>query len=72
MVQCVTELCPWFETSWIITEYEDGSIPDPYSKIGEKQYPRLSQESVSKVEDNIRRQLEAEQRAGSQVTNPNG
>jgi hypothetical protein len=73
LVYCTTELCRWFETPWVITVYEDGSIPDAYSKVGDKQFVRLSQESQSRVTDAIRTQLEVEQRkGGGEVRNPHG
>jgi hypothetical protein len=73
MIYCVTKLCPWFETPWPVQVNEDGSIPDAYSQIGGKQYPKLSQELESKIQDNVLRQLEAEtQPGGGEVANPNG
>ena len=73
MIYCVTTLCPWFETPWPVQVNTDGSIPEPYSQIGDKKYPKLSQESVSKIEDNIRRQLQAEVNPNAgEVRNPHG
>jgi len=62
LIACTTELCPWFETTYVIQVNEDGSIPEKGSGLigSDKAYPKLSQESVSRIEDNIRRQLEAE------------
>jgi hypothetical protein len=72
MVYCVTVLCTWHETAWVVQVNKDGSIPPAYQGLGQKQYPTISQESASRIEDNIRRQLEAETRPGSEIRNPNG
>lgn len=74
LVYCTTELCPWFGSPWVVQVNDDGTIPQPYSQLGDKQYPKLSQESVSRVEDNIRRQLQAETEQGGhgELRNPYG
>lgn len=72
MVQCVTELCNWFNTQYIVQVNEDGSVPQAYSQIGPKQFPGISQESASRIEENIRAQLEQETRGGGEIRNPHG
>jgi len=72
LVYCTTELCKWFDSPWVVQVNSDGSIPKAYSQIGEKKYPRISQESMTKIEDNVKRQLEAEQRKNSEINNPHG
>jgi hypothetical protein len=73
VIECVTELCRWYGERYVVQVNEDGSIPDAYSgALGSKQFPRISQESISRIEDNVRRQLEAEQTKGAEVNNPRG
>lgn len=74
VVYCVdpTELCPWFGTPWVITVNPDGSIPQPYSQIGEKSFPRISSESMTRVEEAIKGQVEVETNRGGhgEIRNP--
>jgi len=70
MIECQSKLCPWFETSWAVQVNEDGSIPDAYSGLGDKQFMRVSPESETRVQEAIQRQLEAETQPGSEVRNP--
>jgi len=72
LVYCETELCPWFNTAWIIQVNEDGSIPEAYSQVGPKQYPKLSPESETRVQEAMEAQLAAETRPGGEVRNPRG
>jgi hypothetical protein len=68
IMECVTVLCPWHEERWLIQLNPDGSIPEAYSGIrGAKAYPELSPEMESRVNENIRRQLEAETHGGGEV-----
>jgi len=73
-IECVRKLCRWFGERWIVQVNEDGSIPQPGAAqtLGEKKYPRLSQESVSRIEDATRAQLEAETRSDKhgEIRNP--
>jgi hypothetical protein len=71
-IYCVSELCPWYNTMYIVQVNEDGSIPEAYSGVlrGGKAYPTISQESASRIEENILRQLEAETKPGGEVRNP--
>jgi hypothetical protein len=71
-IYCVTELCPWFNTMWVVQVNEDGSIPEAYTQLGDKQYPKLSQESATKIEENMLRQIEAETQPGAEIRNPKG
>jgi hypothetical protein len=71
LIYCVTELCTWFGTPWTVQVNEDGSIPEAYSGLGPKKYDRISQESASRIEDNVGRQLENEtQPGGGEIRNP--
>lgn len=54
IIQCETVLCPWYETTWLVQVNEDGSVPREYEQLGEKQYPLLSQESETAVEEAIK------------------
>lgn len=72
-IYCRVELCPWYNTSWLVQVNEDGTIPDPYSQLGPKQYPKLSEESVTRVQEAIQTQLDQETKpGGSEVRNPYG
>lgn len=71
-IYCVTELCPWFNTMWLVQINEDGSIPEPGQQLGDKKYPALSQESATRIEENILRQIELEQKPGTEIPNPKG
>lgn len=69
-IYCRTELCKWYNTSWLIQVNEDGSIPQAYSQIGEKQFPKVSQESITRINEALDRQLDAEKRGDGEVRNP--
>lgn len=72
-IYCRTQLCTWFDTMWIVQVNEDGTVPQAYSQLGRKQYPKLSPEMESKVNDSIRAQLAAETKpGGSEIINPYG
>jgi hypothetical protein len=70
LIWCRNEACKWFNTNWVVQINPDGTVPTAFSQVGDKQYPRLSQESQSRIEDNIMRQLKAETQAGAEVINP--
>lgn len=72
LIECVTQLCPWFGTPWVVTEYEDGSIPQPYTKLGDKQFLRISQESMTRIEESVRHQLQTETKPDGEIQNPHG
>jgi hypothetical protein len=65
-----TELCPWYNTTWLVQVNEDGTIPAPYSQLGPKQYQAISDESMSRLNDAIDRQLKAETSGEGEVRNP--
>jgi len=71
-IYCRTPLCPWLNTPYFVQVNEDGSIPQPYSQLGEKQFPKFSQETMTRIEDSIRAQLDAEVKPGAEVRNPRG
>ena len=72
MIFCRNDACPWFNTSWVVQVNSDGSIPQPYSQIGEKKYPLVSPETATRIEESIQRQLAAETQPGAEVRNPHG
>lgn len=70
-VYCVTKLCRWYETAWLVQINEDGSIPEAYKSAGEqKLYPKVSPETESKINEMLERQLQAETKPGSELRNP--
>lgn len=79
-IECVTELCSWFGTCWIVQTNEDGSLPNPESTsslLRKKQYPALTpgeeSEIISRIEQNLGQQLNAEtnMQGHGEVRNPN-
>ena len=72
MIFCRNDTCKWYNTNWIVQVNSDGSIPQAYSQVGDKKYPKLSQESVTRIEESIQRQLAAETEPGAEVRNPRG
>jgi hypothetical protein len=73
-IYCVFKPCKWFNTPWQVMINPDGSIPEPYSQLGPKQYPSLSPDMEARIRANIEQQLENEQRASSgeafEIRNP--
>lgn len=67
---CRNQVCPWYNTSWIVQVNPDGSIPQAYEQLGPKQYPKLSPETETRIRENIQAQLEAETKPGTEVRNP--
>lgn len=64
------QLCPWYGTTWVVQVNEDGSIPEAYSALGPKQYQSISQESMTRIEEAMDRQLKAETSGEGEVRNP--
>jgi hypothetical protein len=71
VIECVRELCRWFGERYVVQTNNDGTIPAAYSGVMDKQFPRISQESQSRIQDNVERQLEVERRGG-EIKNPRG
>jgi hypothetical protein len=69
-ILCETQLCRWFNTTWLVQVNEDGSIPKPYSQIGPKQYTPISQESLSRLDEAMNRQIAAETSGEGEIRNP--
>jgi hypothetical protein len=72
VIFCRNDGCNWYNTSWLVQVNEDGTIPEPYSQIGPKQYPKLSAETETRVQEAIQKQLQAETQPGAEVRNPHG
>lgn len=72
-IYCTTVVCPWYNTMWVVQINEDGSIPEAYSQVGSKMYPKLSAESETRVREAMEAQLRAEtQPGGGEIRNPRG
>jgi hypothetical protein len=69
-IVCETELCPWYNTTWLIQVNEDGTIPDAYSQVGEKQFHKVSPETETRINEALERQLKAEQSGQGEIRNP--
>ena len=66
-IMCQTQLCPWYETVWIVQVNEDGSIPTAYAQNLKKQYPRLSHEAEQQIVDAVNNQRKAETRGDGEI-----
>lgn len=73
LIYCVNDECRWYNTPWTVQVNADGSIPKPHSALGRKQFPSVSPEMQSKIEENIQRQIQQEtQPGGGEIRNPFG
>lgn len=70
VIECVTELCRWHGERWFVQVNEDGTIPRPYSQVGPKAYPKVSDESISRINEALERQLNVEKGQGGEIRNP--
>lgn len=59
--KCETEVCPWYNTSWIVQINQDGSIPNRTE--GPKEFPVLPDSQRQAYEDYLAR-LAAEDKGG--------
>ena len=48
-IYCRNDQCTWFNTPWLVQVNPDGSVPKAYEQLGAKQFPKLSQESETRV-----------------------
>jgi hypothetical protein len=49
VITCKTELCPWYDTGWIVQINPDGTIPDaapPGTVRGAKQFDVLPDDAI--------------------------
>lgn len=69
-IQCTTKLCKWFETIYLVQINEDGSIPEAHGQNLQKQFPRLSPESESRIIDALKAQQQAEVCSDNEIRNP--
>ena len=69
-IMCETELCKWYQTTWLVQVNEDGTIPEAYSQVGKKQFPKVSPEMESRINDSLKAQLEVEKSGQGEVQNP--
>lgn len=74
LIYCTTELCRWYNTCWSVQVNADGSIPTAYSSaFQQKMFPKVSQETETRIQEAMDAQLRAEtQPGGGEVRNPNG
>lgn len=69
-IYCRTELCTWHNTSWLVQINEDGTIPQAHSRNREKQFPTVSPETETRINEALQRQLDAETSGHGEVRNP--
>jgi hypothetical protein len=72
ILYCVQKLCPWFDTAWFVQVNDDGSIPKEVAMHQPKQFPALSQEMITRIEEATQAQLRAETQPGTEIRNPKG
>jgi hypothetical protein len=72
LIWCRSEDCEWYNTNWLVQVNSDGTVPEAYSQIGPKSYPKLSAESETRVREAIEAQLRAETSPGTEIINPFG
>ena len=70
VIYCRNQICPWLNTAWVVQVNADGSIPAAYEQLGDKQYPKLSPETETRVRESLEAQLRAETEPGSEIRNP--
>lgn len=72
-IYCTTELCPWYNTAWVVQVNKDGSIPAPKNHTGEpKHYQQLDDPDLEKrIIEALELQREMETQKGSEIRNPN-
>lgn len=68
-IYCRNILCIWLDTAWVIQVNADGSIPEPSAFRG-KQFPTISDESKTRIEEALAAQLKAETGKGAEIRNP--
>jgi hypothetical protein len=56
-IYCVTEICPWYNTPWLVQVNADGSVPPPTNHakskkvyVGFEDHDRLAQQLIQAVE----------------------
>jgi len=59
--KCLTEVCPWYNTTWIVQVNEDGTIPQRGKSA--KEFPVLPDSNRQAYEDYLAR-LAAEDKGG--------
>lgn len=75
VIYCVTELCPWYNTPWLVQVNADGSIPPPQDhsrapKIyqGFENHDQIARDIVASLE--AQKRLETERGGHGEVRNP--
>lgn len=71
--ECVSTLCPWFETLWMVQINPDGSIPEPSNHRGRpKTYLKTKEDDrmAQQIRDAIDAQIAAETRGHGEIRNP--
>jgi hypothetical protein len=62
-VYCRTQICPWYNTCWIVQVNPDGSVPPPTNHAGQPKVYQPSpgdDELIKQVEASLMAQREAE------------
>lgn len=75
-IYCVTQLCRWYDTFWIVQVNKDGSIPPPTNHTGEKKvyegfegHDQKAEELVNMLKKNAQAET---QPGGVEIRNPRG
>lgn len=73
IIYCVTEICPWFNTCWMVQVNKDGSIPPPQNHTG---HPKVYQgfeghdQQAKELIDFLKAEEKAQTQPGTEVRNP--
>ena len=74
MLYCTNQLCLWWEGGdngmpWLVQVNRDGSIPRA-NTLGQKQFLPVSQESETRINEALERQIRAETSGQGEIRNP--
>jgi len=74
-IYCVTKLCEWFNTPWMVQVNPDGSVPPPQDHSRSKKYYAGFEghdELAANIDLALKLQAEQEIKPGSEIRNPQG
>jgi hypothetical protein len=69
-IYCVTELCPWYDTPWLVQVNGDGTIPPKTNHTGSpKEYHGDfgTPQEAKDIIDGLKRQAQAETQGGAEI-----
>lgn len=75
MIYCNTELCPWYNTCWMVQVNPDGSIPPPKNHtMSPKLYSGFEghNEEAERVLAYVKAEEARQREVGAEIRNPRG